>query len=203
MTSFENSGLNPEVLKAIADLGFTTPTPVQAQTLPILLSGDEDLVALAQTGTGKTAAFGLPMLNRINQKNKDTQALILCPTRELCLQITNDLTAFAKYMPQVYITAIYGGAPIGVQARQLSKGSQIVVGTPGRVVDMISRGALIIDKVNCFVLDEAMPVQRQHHRCVGAGQRRERNTGQGEPVGNHLRFNCIQKIHDSTPSDCC
>ncbi len=155
MKSFDESGLNPEILKAIADMGFTTPTPVQAQTLPILLSGDDDLVALAQTGTGKTAAFGLPMLNRVEQKNKDTQALILCPTRELCLQITNDLTSYAKYMPQVNITAIYGGAPIGVQARQLSKGSQIVVGTPGRVVDMISRGALIIDRVNCFVLDEA------------------------------------------------
>jgi ATP-dependent RNA helicase DeaD len=155
MESFKESGLKPEILRAIADMGFERPTPVQAQTLPLLIDGSEDLIALAQTGTGKTAGFGLPLLQHIEPKNRDTQALILCPTRELCLQITGDLEAFAKYMPDVQVTAVYGGAPLSNQARALKNGAQIVVGTPGRVVDMISRGALILDRVQYFVLDEA------------------------------------------------
>jgi ATP-dependent RNA helicase DeaD len=155
MTSFEESGLRPEILRAIAEMGFTTPTPVQAETLPLLHQPSTDLIALAQTGTGKTAGFGLPVLHQIDLDDKRTQAIILCPTRELCLQITKDFEAFSKYMPNLFVTAVYGGAPIGVQSRQLNKGSQIVVGTPGRVVDMISRGVLKLDNIQWFVLDEA------------------------------------------------
>jgi len=155
MISFEESGLRPEILRAIAYMGFTAPTPVQAETLPMLHDEPSDLIALAQTGTGKTAGFGLPLLHHIDTSDKRTQALILCPTRELCLQITGDFEAFAKYIPNLYITAVYGGAPIGVQSRQLNKGSQIVVGTPGRVVNMISRGVLKLENIQWFVLDEA------------------------------------------------
>lgn len=155
MTTFEESGLKPEILRAVSDLGFTEPTPVQAQTLPLIDDMPKALVALAQTGTGKTAGFGLPLLHHIDPKNKDTQALVLCPTRELCLQITDDFTKYMKYLDNVYVTAIYGGAPISTQARALNKGSQVVVGTPGRVVDMIKRGTLKLENIRLFVLDEA------------------------------------------------
>ncbi len=155
MISFESSGLKPEILRAIAEMGFENPTPVQAETLPLLHQEPTNLIALAQTGTGKTAGFGLPLIHQINPKNRDTQALILCPTRELCLQITQDFMDYMKYMDDVYVTAIYGGAPISNQARQLNKGSHIVVGTPGRVVDMISRGALKLENIQWFILDEA------------------------------------------------
>lgn len=155
MTTFEESGLKPEILRAIADLGFETPTPVQAETLPLLHQPPTNLIALAQTGTGKTAGFGLPIAQLLDAHNRDTQALILCPTRELCLQITKDFGHYLKYLPKVNVTAIYGGAPIHTQERQLQKGSQIVVGTPGRVIDMINRGALKLGNIKWFILDEA------------------------------------------------
>lgn len=155
MITFEESGLKPEIVRAVAEMGFTTPTPIQAQTLPLLHQPPTNLIALAQTGTGKTAAFGLPLIHRIDAGNKDTQALILCPTRELCLQITNDFENYMKHLPKIAVTAIYGGAPIHTQERQLNKGSQIVVGTPGRVIDMIKRGALDLTSVEWFILDEA------------------------------------------------
>ena len=155
MIKFQETGLKPELLKAIADLGFENPTPIQVETLSLLDEKPEDFIALAQTGTGKTAAFGLPLAQYINPKDNDTQALILCPTRELCLQITDDLQQFTKYLPKLHVTAIYGGAPIYQQEKQLGKGSQIVVGTPGRVIDMINRRALSLDKVQWFILDEA------------------------------------------------
>lgn len=155
MTTFEESGLKPEILRAIADLGFITPTPVQAETLPLLHQPPTNLIALAQTGTGKTAGFGLPIAQLLDPQNRDTQALILCPTRELCLQITKDFADYLKYLPKVNVTAIYGGAPIHTQERQLNKGSHIVVGTPGRVIDMINRGALKLGNIQWFILDEA------------------------------------------------
>jgi len=155
MKTFFETTLKPEILRAIEEMGFVEPTPVQVETLKMLEEESGDLIALAQTGTGKTAGFGLPLIHRIDTSNKTTQAIILCPTRELCLQITKDLQDFSKYVENLFITPVYGGAPIGTQARFLNKGSQIVVGTPGRVVDMINRDILKIGQVDWFVLDEA------------------------------------------------
>lgn len=155
MITFEESGLKPEILRAVADMGFTQPTPVQAETLPLLHQPPTDLIALAQTGTGKTAAFGLPIIHQIDPQDRNTQVLVLCPTRELCLQITKDFDNYMKYLPKMNVTAIYGGAPIHTQERQLNKGSQLVVGTPGRVIDMIKRGALKLSNIQWFILDEA------------------------------------------------
>jgi ATP-dependent RNA helicase DeaD len=155
MENFLESGLKPEILRAIDEMGFVKPTPVQVETLALIGDDASDLVALAQTGTGKTAGFGLPLVHHVDVSDKTTQAIILCPTRELCLQITKDLQDYAKYVDGLFITPVYGGAPIGNQARFLNKGSQIVVGTPGRVVDMISRGILKIEQIRWFILDEA------------------------------------------------
>lgn len=155
MTAFKALGLEEHLLKAIADLGFETPSEVQAKAIPILLERETDMVSLAQTGTGKTAAFGFPMLQKIDVKSRTTQGLILSPTRELCLQITNEIIAYGKYMPGLNVTAVYGGASITDQARQIKKGSQIIVATPGRMKDMIGRGLIDISKIEYCVLDEA------------------------------------------------
>ena len=137
--TFQEIGLNDDLLKAVTDLGFTTPTPIQQQTIPLLAKQDTDLVALAQTGTGKTAAFGLPILNAVNCDNKTVQALILAPTRELCVQITNDIKNYSKYLRGFAATAIYGGARIDGQIKDIKRGVQVVVATPGRLIDMIER----------------------------------------------------------------
>lgn len=155
MTAFKALGLEEDLLKAIADMGFETPSEVQQKTIPILLERETDMVSLAQTGTGKTAAFGFPMLQKIDVKNRTTQGLILSPTRELCLQITNELINYGKYLPGLNVTAIYGGASISDQARQIKRGSQIVVATPGRMKDMIGRGMVDISQIEYCVLDEA------------------------------------------------
>ena len=155
MTAFKALGLEENLLKAIADMGFETPSEVQAKAIPILLERETDMVSLAQTGTGKTAAFGFPMLQKIDVKSRTTQGLILSPTRELCLQITNEMIAYGKYMPGLNVTAVYGGASITDQARQIKKGSQIIVATPGRMKDMIGRGLIDISKIEYCVLDEA------------------------------------------------
>jgi len=155
MNTFEALGIKPEILQSIADLGFTNPTPIQEQAIPILLSGTTDFVGLAQTGTGKTAAFGLPLLQLINAGDKFPQALIVCPTRELCLQITNDLLSYKKYLKGVNTEAVYGGASITMQIRNLRQGVQIVVATPGRLIDLIERKAIDLQKVKYVVLDEA------------------------------------------------
>lgn len=155
MKSFLESGLRPELIEAVSALGFTEPTPIQARTLPLLQEASKDMIALAQTGTGKTAAFGLPLLHRLDTDSNKVQALVLCPTRELCLQIVNDLKDFSRFMKGVSVTAVYGGASMEVQIRALRKGSQVVIGTPGRVVDMISRGELRLQNLDWFVLDEA------------------------------------------------
>jgi ATP-dependent RNA helicase DeaD len=136
-------------------MGFETPSEVQEKAIPILLERETDMVSLAQTGTGKTAAFGFPMLQKIDVKSRTTQGLILSPTRELCLQITNEMIAYGKYMPGLNVTAVYGGASITDQARQIKKGSQIIVATPGRMKDMIGRGLIDISKIEYCVLDEA------------------------------------------------
>lgn len=153
--SFEALGLNENIVQAITDLGFTDPTPIQEQAIPVLLSGTTDFVGLAQTGTGKTAAFGLPLIQLINAADKFPQALIVCPTRELCLQITNDLVDFTKHSRGISGEAVYGGASIMMQIRNLKRGVQIVIATPGRLIDLIERKAIDLQKVKYVVLDEA------------------------------------------------
>ena len=155
MNRFEELGISERVIRAITELGFVAPTPIQEQAIPLILKQNKDLVALAQTGTGKTAAFGLPLTQLVDFDKRNVQALILCPTRELCLQITNDIKAYTKFIPNANITAIYGGASIDGQARDIRKGSQIVVATPGRMVDMIERRLVDIKMVQWAVLDEA------------------------------------------------
>lgn len=155
MPSFGELGLDPMIVKSVTDLGFENPTPIQEKAIPVLLSGTTDFVGLAQTGTGKTAAFGLPLLQLIDAANKFPQALIVCPTRELCLQITEDIRHYKKYIPGVAIEAVYGGASITMQMRNLKKGVQIVVATPGRLIDLIERKAIDLGKVKYVVLDEA------------------------------------------------
>ena len=152
---FQDFNLNPAILRAIDELGFKEPMPIQAEVLPILLSQRTDLVGLAQTGTGKTAAFGLPLLQNIDPSNRNVQALILCPTRELCMQITKDLLSYAKYIPEIKIVPVYGGASIELQFKALAKRPQIVVATPGRLQDMIRRNRIDFSDVRWMVLDEA------------------------------------------------
>jgi ATP-dependent RNA helicase DeaD len=155
MNKFEALGIEPNIVKAITELGFETPTPIQEQAIPVLLKEEKDLVGLAQTGTGKTAAFGLPLIQTVDFNSRNTQALILCPTRELCLQITKDLQSYTKYTQGANIVAIYGGASIVNQLRDVKRGAQIVVGTPGRMVDMINRKGVTLNTVIRVVLDEA------------------------------------------------
>jgi ATP-dependent RNA helicase DeaD len=155
MNLFKQLGLNDDLLKGIEELGFQTPTPVQELVIPTALTSTQDIVALAQTGTGKTAAFGLPLLQLIDPSVRGVQALILCPTRELCVQVSSDLVNYSKYAHQYKATAVYGGASIDTQIRQLRAGTNIVVATPGRLVDLIERGAIDLGKVRRFVLDEA------------------------------------------------
>lgn len=155
MTTFEELGVSEPLRKAIEDLGFETPMPVQERVIPRLLGDAKDIIALAQTGTGKTAAFGLPLLQRIDPYNTRPQALILAPTRELCLQIGSDLADFSKYIPDVKVLPVYGGSSIESQIRGLKKGVQIIVATPGRLIDLIKRGVVKLDGVHTVVLDEA------------------------------------------------
>lgn len=155
MSTFNDLGLNDDLLQAITDMGFETPSDVQAQAIPILLEKETDLVALAQTGTGKTAAFGFPMLQKIQIDSRTTQGLILSPTRELCLQIANEMKAYGKHCKGLNVVAIYGGASITEQARDVKRGAQIIVATPGRMKDMIKRKLVDISKIEYAVLDEA------------------------------------------------
>ncbi|MBK8112487.1 MAG: DEAD/DEAH box helicase [Saprospiraceae bacterium] len=147
MNSFETSGLKPEILAALKDLGFVTPTPIQQQTLQLLIHSRKDLIALAQTGTGKTAAFSLPLLQNLTGNETDVRVLILAPTRELCLQIANDIKSYTKYLPGIRSVAVYGGANITTQISALREGAQIVVGTPGRTLDLLERKKLKVDKI--------------------------------------------------------
>ena len=155
MNNFEKLGLAEPILLAIKDLGFIEPSEVQQKAIPVLLQGETDLVALAQTGTGKTAAFGFPLIQQIFPESRITQAIILSPTRELCMQITREIQAYSKYVEGLHTVAVYGGASINEQARQLKKGAQIVVATPGRMKDMISRKLVDISRITYCILDEA------------------------------------------------
>ena len=155
MNKFKELGLNAGLLQAIEDMGFTSPSEVQEKAIPILLQEDTDMVALAQTGTGKTAAFGFPLIQKINAESKKTQGLILSPTRELCLQITNELKNYSKYFKGLNTVAIYGGASITDQADKIKKGAQIIVATPGRMQDMVNRRLVDISSIDYCILDEA------------------------------------------------
>ena len=155
MKTFEELGVSEEIRKAIEELGFETPMPVQEEVIPYLLGNRNDVIALAQTGTGKTAAFGIPILQKIDPKSRDTQALVLSPTRELCLQIADDLRDFSKYMKGVNVVAVYGGTSIENQIHALRHGAQIIVATPGRLIDLMHRGKAKLEMVNNVVLDEA------------------------------------------------
>lgn len=155
MSQFQDFNLNPAILKAVNELGFKEPMPIQQKVIPVLLSKHIDLVGLAQTGTGKTAAFGLPLLQNIDAEQRCIQALILCPTRELCIQITKDLKNYAKYIPEILIVPVYGGASIENQFKDLAKKPQIIVATPGRLEDMIRRNKVDFSHVRQMVLDEA------------------------------------------------
>jgi ATP-dependent RNA helicase DeaD len=155
MTNFEEMGFTPGILKAIQELGFEQPMPVQEKVIPLMLSEEGDIIALAQTGTGKTAAFGLPLVQMTDTDFNSTQALILCPTRELCMQITGDLTDYARYTGKLRILAVYGGASIDNQIRELKKGVHIIVATPGRLIDLIGRRAAKLSAVKTVILDEA------------------------------------------------
>tara|TARA_B100000508_G_C11465858_1_gene282463 strand:+ start:1905 stop:3617 length:1713 start_codon:yes stop_codon:yes gene_type:complete len=153
--TFNDLGLRSQVVSAVTDMGFEQPTPIQEQAIPHLLKSQSDFVGLAQTGTGKTAAFGLPLVHRITSSQRFPKGLIICPTRELCLQIANDLKDYSKHEKSVTIEAVYGGTDIRTQMRNIKKGVAIVVATPGRLVDLINRKAVNLSEVECVVLDEA------------------------------------------------
>ena len=155
MKTFEEVGVSVEIRRAIEEMGFVQPMPVQEEVIPRLLTSKRDMIALAQTGTGKTASFGIPLLMRLDLSNRDTQALVLSPTRELCLQIADDLRDFSKYMEGVHVEAVYGGAAIEQQIRALKKGAQVIVATPGRLIDLKNRGYAKLENVRNIVLDEA------------------------------------------------
>ncbi len=153
--TFLELGLRDELIQAIAEMGFVNPMPIQEQTIPALLERDTDFIGLAQTGTGKTGAFGLPLLNKLDVKQKAPQSIILCPTRELCLQIVQELRQFGSHLKGFRVVAIYGGSSISFQINELRRGAQVVVATPGRLLDVIQRGAIDLTKIKVAVLDEA------------------------------------------------
>ncbi|HEY2350747.1 MAG TPA: DEAD/DEAH box helicase [Puia sp.] len=155
MSTFEGLGLRDELLQAVTALGYSIPTPIQEKAIPVLVSGTKDLVGLAQTGTGKTAAFGLPLLHLLKTEHRIPQALVVCPTRELCMQIVSELELFKRFMSGVQVLAVYGGTSIGMQIRDLKRGVQIVVATPGRLIDLIERKAINLEEIKYVVLDEA------------------------------------------------
>jgi ATP-dependent RNA helicase DeaD len=151
---FESLGIIESVLKAIKQLGYEQPSPIQAQSIPILLGG-ENLLGVAQTGTGKTGAFAMPLLSRLNKVQKDPQILVLTPTRELAIQVAEAFQTYARNINKFQVIPIYGGQDISIQLRGLRRGAQVVVGTPGRILDHIKRRSLVLNKLNALVLDEA------------------------------------------------
>lgn len=155
MMTFDALGLEAKLVQATDALGFKNPTPIQEKAIPVLLSGTTDLVGLAQTGTGKTAAFGLPLLQLVEVDKKYPQALVVCPTRELCMQIVSEVELFKQFIPGMHVIAVYGGTSIGQQIRDLKRGIQIVVATPGRLIDLIERKAINLEQIKYVVLDEA------------------------------------------------
>jgi len=155
MITFSELGLDEKLVQATDALGFVNPTTIQEKAIPILLSGTTDMIGLAQTGTGKTAAFGLPLLQLVDEKQRNAQALVICPTRELCMQIVTEIELFKKFMPGMNVVAVYGGTSISMQIRDIRRGVQIVVATPGRLIDLIERKAINLEEIKYVVLDEA------------------------------------------------
>ncbi|MDQ3279483.1 MAG: DEAD/DEAH box helicase, partial [Bacteroidota bacterium] len=155
MALFSELGLNEQLLASVEELGFTQPTTIQEKAIPVLLSGTKDFIGLAQTGTGKTAAFGLPLLQLVDTSKKYPQALVICPTRELCMQIVNEVENFKKHSKGINLIAVYGGTSISQQIRDIRRGVQIVVATPGRLIDLIERKAINLEEISYVVLDEA------------------------------------------------
>ena len=155
MITFSDLGLDERLVQATDALGFVNPTAIQEKSIPVLLSGTKDMIGLAQTGTGKTAAFGLPLLQLVDDKQRFAQALVICPTRELCMQIVTEMELFKKFMPNMHIVAVYGGTSISMQIRDIKRGVQIVVATPGRLIDLIERKAINLEEIKYVVLDEA------------------------------------------------
>jgi len=155
MLTFDVMGLSPNVLKVIEELGFKKPTPIQEKVIPIIFETDNDIVGLAQTGTGKTAAFGMPIIEQIDIQDKSVQALVLAPTRELCIQISKDLQTYSRYIKDLRVVPVYGGANIDGQIKALKRGAHIITATPGRMLDLINRKVAKIANVNTVVLDEA------------------------------------------------
>ncbi len=153
--TFAELGVNEQLVKSVTELGYTHATEIQERSIPVLISGTKDFIGLAQTGTGKTAAFGLPLIQLIKSADKHPQALVVCPTRELCMQIVNELNLFKKHVPGVQVLAVYGGTSIGMQIRDLKRGVQIIVATPGRLIDLIERKAINLEQIEYVVLDEA------------------------------------------------
>lgn len=180
MKTFEELGVSEEIRRAIEEMGFEKPMPVQEEVIPYLLGTRNDVIALAQTGTGKTAAFGIPLLQRIDTRIQQTQAIVLSPTRELCLQIADDLKDFSKYIPDVHVIPVYGGANIETQIRALKKGVHIIVATPGRLIDLMKRGVAKLGAVSNVVLDEADEMLNmgfsEDLNTILAGVPEERNT---------------------------
>jgi ATP-dependent RNA helicase DeaD len=155
MKTFDELAIAPEIIRAIVEMGFEKPMPVQEQVIPHLLNKETDIIALAQTGTGKTAAFGLPVIQQIDLKINQPQVLIMCPTRELCMQITGDLTDFSKYIGGLRVLPVYGGSSMETQIRGLQKGVHIIVATPGRLIDLIGRRVVNLKNISKVILDEA------------------------------------------------
>ncbi len=155
MSTFQEMGLKKEILDAIGEMGFETPTSIQDKAIPVILSSNQDVIGRAQTGTGKTGAFGLPILQKLNLHSEHVQALILCPTRELCIQITKEIQNYAKHLLNVRVIPVYGGASMDTQVYALKQKAQIVVGTPGRTLDLINRKKLKLEELQWLVLDEA------------------------------------------------
>ena len=155
LQDFESMGLDPRLIKGIKEMGFEKPMPIQEKVIPILLEKDTDMVGLAQTGTGKTAAFGLPLISKTDTNNKHVQTIVLSPTRELCIQITNDIKNYSKYIKDFHVVAVYGGASIEGQLKELRRKPQMIVATPGRLLDMIERKRVDLSKIKSVVLDEA------------------------------------------------
>ena len=155
MKNFEELGVSPEILKAIKEMGYENPMPVQEEVIPYLLGEGNDVVALAQTGTGKTAAFGLPIIQKIDVNKRVPQSLVLCPTRELCLQIAGDLNDYSKYIDGLKVLPVYGGSSIDSQIRSLKKGVHIIVATPGRLLDLMERKTVSLATIGNVIMDEA------------------------------------------------
>ena len=200
--SFSHFKLDDKIMKSIKELGFKKPTPIQSKVIPHLLLSNQDLIATAQTGTGKKAAFGLPLLQLTDTNSNKIQTLILCPTRELCFQIGKELSTYSKYLKSINILSVYGGAKIDKQIRSLKKGPQIIVGTPGRTKDLIRRKKLFLENIKRLVLDESdemLSMGFKDEKALLVKRSVEKN--QNEKVENFLDQKKIKKVEEENLLD--